>query len=70
MMTRKHYETIAQAINEELVQVILTTSDPHWYFSGCFIGRLADMFEKDNPRFNRERFVAACYKKSLENRNA
>lgn len=51
-MTRKDYEMVAKAIME-------------WHVSEnaeCLplLNRLTAAFEKDNPRFDRERFVRAC----------
>lgn len=53
-MTRKHYEAIAQALAQGLEPVALTNL-------------LADIFEQDNPRFNRERFLATVYKSASNN---
>jgi len=56
-MTKKHYEAIAEVINdvirpydERAVQNLVydVTND------------LADYFESDNPRFDRDRFLTAC----------
>lgn len=46
-MTRKDYEKIAAAIKESREPMAL-------------VNLLMDVFEKDNPRFDRERFLTAC----------
>jgi hypothetical protein len=47
MMSKKTYEQVAQVIYESL------------YVEDVISG-LADMFARDNPRFNREKFLEAC----------
>lgn len=60
MFTRKHYEAVAEIIKERSKHY----ADMGRY--GCANGagsvgdKLADLFEKDNPRFDRDRFLAAC----------
>jgi hypothetical protein len=49
-MTRKHFEIVAAAVAN-----IVERSD-RWLIANM----LADSFEKLNPRFNRDRFIAAC----------
>jgi len=46
-MTRKHYEKIAKAISKGTDIVVL-------------VEMLMDIFEDDNPRFDREKFLIAC----------
>lgn len=46
-MTRKDYEKIAKAFKEATEPVAL-------------VYLLMDVFEEDNPRFDRERFLTAC----------
>lgn len=46
-MTRKHYEAIAKAIRESTEPIAL-------------VELLMDIFEHDNPRFDRQRFLEAC----------
>lgn len=46
-MTRKHYEAIAKAISQGTDPVTL-------------VDILCDIFEADNPRFDRFRFLEAC----------
>jgi hypothetical protein len=53
-MTRKDYELIAKAMEQELQGDI----DPYVWMS--VVNRLAFAFGKDNPRFNRHTFRDAC----------
>ena len=53
--TKKHYEKVTKA---------LSTAQADWnskydYMEVRIAHALADMFEQDNPKFNRERFIAA-----------
>ena len=50
MMTRKHFEVVAAAVAE------ITTRSDRWLIAN----KLANGFEKENPRFDRDRFIAAC----------
>ena len=45
-MTKKHYEAIAE--------IVMT------YRKEAIPEKLADYFAQDNPRFNRDMFLAAC----------
>lgn len=55
---KRHYEAIATAMQE-------ACPDPSWdankraQWDVC-VSRLADTFARDNGRFNRNRFIAAC----------
>lgn len=50
MFTRKHFELIAEIISKlENVDERIAMAQKH-----------ADAFTKDNPRFDREKFYAAC----------
>ena len=49
-MTRKHYKMVAAAVAK-----MVERSD-RWLVANL----LADTFEKDNPRFDRDKFIAAC----------
>lgn len=51
MFTKKHYEAIAFVLNDARQ----AKAKP----SGV-VRRLADLFQDDNPHFNRRRFVEAC----------
>lgn len=57
-MTKKDYVAIAAV----LAGYVYT--DPRDYQSLVF--RMADMLARDNPRFNRDRFLAACAAKVKE----
>lgn len=67
MFTRQHYKAIAEIIDS----VCLMALEPEPgiqspYRDGADIARnqiakdLANYFAKDNPRFDREQFLAAC----------
>ena len=49
-MTKKHYEIVAAAVAS------ITTRSDRWLIAN----KLANGFEKENPRFDRDRFIAAC----------
>tara|TARA_R100000234_G_scaffold111746_1_gene84957 strand:+ start:2049 stop:2228 length:180 start_codon:yes stop_codon:yes gene_type:complete len=59
-MTRRHFNKVAQ---------IMATSQPmsENYVEGKqkrkYVEQLADFFQSENPRFDRERFINACYQK-------
>lgn len=50
MMTKKHYEAIAQILNSHEDKSVIVMS-------------LADYFQKDNPDFNIEIFCSKCFEK-------
>ena len=56
MMTKKHFESIAQSIN---IQITAQGWSVH---KEGLIQRLANFFETENPLFNRQRFIDECYK--------
>lgn len=64
MMTKKNYEAIAQTISDEF-EATMSKSSPD-FIRGAAYGveetakSLADYFKRDNPRFDREKFLAAC----------
>lgn len=55
-MTKKDYKLIASVMQDVL-------EDPCLYESiwATTVEKLAAALQKDNPRFNKEKFVAACY---------
>lgn len=55
-MTKKDYQLIASVMQEVL-------KDPCIYESvwAVTVEKLIAALQKDNPRFNKEKFVAACY---------
>ena len=55
MFNKRHYEAIALVI-----QSVPNDLDGHAYNRAEYAKRFADMFARDNSRFLRERFLAAC----------
>ena len=55
MMTRKHYNQVANIIEKNLGDLEIGAA------KGLLISNLADFFQQDNPNFNRNKFVHACY---------
>ena len=49
-MTRKHFEMVAAAVAK------ITKRSDRWLVANM----LANSFEKENSRFDRDRFIAAC----------
>ena len=59
MLTTKNYEAIAEVIRSE---VILAGRTPQAIPRlRRMANQMADYFESDNPRFEREVFLAACH---------
>ncbi len=54
MFTRQHYQAIADVIKETANKAYQTTHTQD------LTEKLADYFASDNPRFSREKFLAAC----------
>ena len=57
---KRHYEAIAlvmQSTHPTKYGWEQTTANHQWNSS---VDNLADMFRKDNPLFNRDRFLCAC----------
>jgi hypothetical protein len=54
-MTRKDYEAFAEAVRVEQ-----WNAEHDTWTVGQVINMMADVFRADNPRFDRDRFVAAC----------
>ncbi len=54
-MTKKDYIAIAS-----IIRGISDTATPGETKVGLIVDGLGKLFEKDNPRFDRERFKAAC----------
>ena len=54
MFERRHYEAIAEVLNNCFV----------WHMNGAEVKftahELANKFQKDNPNFEREKFLKAC----------
>ncbi len=57
-ITKRHYETIAKAINEAASNHVC--SDAGWRGVRETAEKIADVLEQDNPRFHRSRFLDAC----------
>lgn len=58
MLTKKHYTAIAAVFAEQYER----KADPKRRQMTVILAHaLADVFEKDNPRFDRQRFIDACY---------
>ncbi len=57
MFTQRHFEAIARDIRGSLAE---TGNGFERLTVERLAGKLADTFERDNPRFNRGRFMRAC----------
>jgi len=53
MFTRQHYKTVAHLISEY--------SHNNAIDKDMFIDSLCAVFQRDNERFDKERFIEACY---------
>lgn len=60
MASKKDYEAIARIIKD------LTTEEGD-IAQGYLMEELSDYFEKDNPKFDRDKFYKACYEKEVKN---
>lgn len=56
MMTKKHFEEIAAVL-----RVARDGSDDAFHTTSFIAEKLADVFEQENPRFDRERFINATF---------
>lgn len=61
-MTRKDYIVIAAALKETRSQICQKEPDTEELLDGvsCASEYIADALSRDNPRFDRERFLKAC----------
>ncbi len=59
MMTKRHYQQFADMLNLLVVECAGLHVSQHVLVKHIAI-ELADICQRDNPRFNRERFMAAC----------
>lgn len=61
-LSRKYYEMIAESIKATLDDLI--PGGDHYMYANIhsfqLAHRFADQLQKDNPNFNRERFIKAC----------
>ena len=70
-MTKKNYIRIAKAINEQRQIALNIKQDQKEIGEARLHGiasvmyHLAEYFREDNPRFNQEKFIDACYKETL-----
>lgn len=55
MMTKTHFEAIAQLVNETY-----TETEGEADVVKNLAERMAAMFARENPRFDREKFLTAC----------
>lgn len=62
MFTEKHYKAIADIIAAESTRFDITEEDDTEGKLTCMVlaGKLAEYFGKDNPRFDRGKFLSAC----------
>lgn len=58
-MSRKDYEVVAATLKDSYVFALRTRDHAATGVLHALTFNLADAFEKDNPRFDRERFVRA-----------
>lgn len=57
MFTGRHYKAIAE-VARTMTGTITRATYPHeWKILHCYHSRLADRFENDNPKFDREKFL-------------
>ena len=56
MLSKKHFERIAQIIKSEN----LTCADNTRFELRRLTNKLTDYFAEENPRFDKERFLLAC----------
>lgn len=56
-MSKKHYEAVASAINNVMWQTHTDAATMAYV-----VAALTEVFADDNPRFDRQRFTAACTK--------
>ena len=66
-MTRKDYEDLAKAIKGSWIKS--QKPELQWHIDFQFrrtAVRIADVLERDNPRFDRKKFLVACDAPPLE----
>ena len=59
MFTKQHYEVIAKIIKDNTSIAGLLTKDTDIILRYGLIYELADYFQKDNPNFDRDKFITA-----------
>lgn len=64
MFQKRHYEAVAQLFKDRTPNRYVN-DDAHAHHDSL-IEKFADMFERDNPQFQRDRFFEACEQKEKE----
>ena len=62
MLTRQNYKAIAEIINHQIDPACVVSEDPCCVCSAIEIiaNNLTNYLAKDNPHFDREKFLEAC----------
>lgn len=63
-MSRKDYREVAEIIKNAEKEHFDTELSPHYvqgWLCSEIASELAGMFERDNPRFDRQQFMEACF---------
>lgn len=60
MLTKKYYKIIAKCINDNLHPC--PTSIGYYLYSEDIIKSITSAFKSDNPNFDYDKFISACYK--------
>lgn len=60
MLTKKHFEAIANMIQNNTCVQIIQKHPAHYLLKDTFVKQLADYLEEENPLFDREKFYKAC----------
>ena len=60
MLTRKVFEQVAASVKKSVDKADETLDIQLYKFAGEMAKELADYFERENPRFDRDRFMKAC----------
>ena len=60
MLTRKVFEQVAASVKKSVDKADETLDANLYGFAAEMANELADYFQKENPRFDRDRFFKAC----------
>ena len=60
MLTRKVFEQVAASVKKSVDKADETLDANLYGFAAEMANELADYFQKENPRFDRDRFLDAC----------
>ena len=60
MLTRKVFEQVAASVKKSVDKADETLDANLYGFAAEMANELADYFQKENPRFDRDRFFNAC----------